>query len=302
MIKRLPPLNALRAFEAAARHMSFKAAAEELNVTPAALSYQIRLLEDELNVKLFTRLNRAVELTQDGKMIRPYVKEAFEQFNRAIQQLNKAHSQNVLNIAAGPALTAKFLAPRLYKFLAKHPEIDVRISASLQLVDLQYDDIDIALRFGEGEEEGCTAIKFFDEYLTPLCSPELLEGPKPLRVPADLKRFTLIHDDTHKDLSNLQLPSWSAWLQAAGIHDIDTESGLHFNLADHALNAAVAGSGVVLGRETLAKGDIETKRLVAPFKQKIKAGFAFYAMFLERRADETNIKQFCDWLLEEANS
>ncbi len=295
MNERLPSLNALRAFDAAARHMSFQAAAEELHVTPAALSYQIRQLEEGLDLKLFTRLNRAVELTEEGKLIRPYIREGFAQFSEAIQRLNKKRASNVLNISAGPALTSKVLAPRLYGFISQHPDIDARISATLSLVDLQQYDYDIAIRFGEGEYPGCTSVKLFDEYVTPLCSPSLLNGDNPLKTPEDLKNFTLIHDDTH--INNVEIATWDEWLKAAGVKSVNPESHLHFNSADHALDAAVAGAGIVLGRGLLAKGDIQANRLVEPFDLKLKSDFSFYAVFLESRANEANIKKFCDWLI-----
>lgn len=295
MNERLPSLNALRAFDAAARHMSFQAAAKELHVTPAALSYQIRQLEEGLDVKLFTRLNRAVELTQEGELIRPYIREGFSQFSEAVRQLNRKRTSNVLNISAGPALTSKILAPRLYDFILQYPEIDARISATLSLVDLQHQEFDIAIRFGKGEYPGCTSIKLFDDYVMPLCSPQLLQGPNAIKEPKDLVNCTLIHDGTH--IENSEVPSWGTWLTAAGEKDLEGNSVLHFNLADHALDAAAAGAGIVLGRELLAKNDIQAKRLVAPFDLKLKTDFSFYAVFLENRADESNIKRFCDWLI-----
>ena len=295
MNQRLPSLNALRAFDAAARHMSFQAAAKELHVTPAALSYQIRQLEEGLDLKLFTRLNRAVELTQEGKLIRPYIREGFAQFAEAIQRLNRKRTSNVLNISAGPALTSKILAPRLHDFVLKFPEIDARISATLGLVDLKHQEFDIAIRFGKGDYEGCTSVKLFDEYVIPLCSPSLLEGPNGIREPQDLTKHTLIYDDTH--INQIEIANWETWLKAAGKEGLIANSSLHFNSADHALDAAAAGAGIVLGRELLAKGDINAKRLVAPFKLKLKTEFSFYAVFLENRADESNIKRFCDWLI-----
>lgn len=297
MNERLPSLNALRAFDAAARHMSFQDAAAELHVTPAALSYQIRQLEEGLDLKLFTRLNRAVELTEEGKLIKPFIREGFSQFSEAIQRLNKKRASNVLNISAGPALTSKILAPRLYDFVSQFPDIDARISATLSLVDLQQQDYDIAIRFGNGNYPGCTAVKLFDEYVTPFCSPSLLAGNNPLKTPEDLKNFTLIHDDTHKD--NPEIATWDEWLKTAGVRKLSADSHLHFNSADHALDAAVAGAGIVLGRGLLATGDLKANRLVTPFDLKIKSDFSFYAVFLESRADESNIKKFCDWLISE---
>ncbi len=295
---RLPPLNSLRAFNAAARHMSFQNAAEELFVTPAALSYQIRQLEEHLGVKLFNRLNRAVELTEMGRLIAPGIREGFARLSQTIQQLERRKSSNVLVISAGPAFTAKWLAPRLYRFVSKHPNIDARISSSIKVVNLETDDVDVAIRFGLGQYPNCRSEKLVDEYVTPMCSPSLMTGERPLRTPADLKGHTFIHDDTH--LGFFELADWRAWLDAAGVSDVDPDHGkLQFNVADHALDAAIAGAGVVLGRMALAQGDIDAGRLVIPFDLKIAADYSFYVVYLENRCSDPNIQAFRDWLLEE---
>lgn len=295
---RLPPLNSLRAFNAAARHMSFQNAAEELFVTPAALSYQIRQLEDHLGVKLFNRLNRAVELTELGALIAPGIREGFARLSKTMQQLERRKSSNVLVISAGPAITAKWLAPRLYRFVSKHPNIDARVSSSIKKANLEEDDVDVAIRFGMGDYERCRSIKLFDEYVTPMCSPSLLDGDKPLRSPEDLNNHTLIFDDTH--FGFFDLADWSVWFEEAGIKETDEGHGrIRFNVADHALDAAIAGAGVVLGRRALAQGDIDAGRLVMPFDLKIKADFSFFLVHLESRVDDPNIRAFRDWLMEE---
>lgn len=295
---RLPPLNSLRAFEAAARHMSFQKAAEELFVTPAALSYQIRQLEDFLGLKLFDRLNRTVQLTEAGEIFLPGIRDGFLQMENALRQLNRRKSENVLVISAGPAFTAKWLAPKLYRFMMRHPEIDARISASIKTADMTRDDIDIAIRFGKGEYPGCKSFPLFDEYVTPMCSPALMDGPFPLETPSDLAHHTLIHDDTHVGV--FELAGWSTWLEEAGVSDVDpTRSGLHFNVADHALDAAVAGAGVVLGRGVLAQTDIEAGRLVMPFDLRLKADFSFFAVMLESRVNDPTIQAFFTWLQDE---
>ena len=299
MVYRLPPLNALRAFEAAARHMSFQKAAGELHVTPAALSYQIRQLEEHLGRKMFKRLNRAVELTQDGALLATGVRDGFDRLNQAVAGLNQRRSGNVLVISAGPAFTAKWLTPRLYRFIAVNPDIDARIAASIRLADLLRDDVDIVVRYGRGSYAGCVSTKLLDEYVTPLCSPALLNGPKPLRTPADLVHHTLIHDETHVGV--FDLPDWRHWLTEAGVTNVDaSRSGLHFNVADHAIDAAVSGAGVVLGRMVLADADIKAGRLVQPFPLKLKADYAFYVVALEARVDEPAIKAFHDWIFAEA--
>ncbi|NQW01739.1 MAG: transcriptional regulator GcvA [Rhodospirillales bacterium] len=295
---RLPPLNSLRAFNAAARHMSFQDAAEELFVTPAALSYQIRQLEDHLGVKLFNRLNRAVELTEMGLLIAPGIREGFARLSKTMQQLERRKSSNVLVISAGPAITAKWLAPRLYRFVSKHPNIDARVSSSVKKVDLEEDDVDVAIRFGAGKYAHCRTEKLFDEYVTPMCSPALVNGDRPLRTPDDLKNHTLISDDTH--VGFFDLADWNAWFEQAGVKDGNQGHGkLQFNVADHALDAAISGAGVVLGRTALAQGDLDAGRLVMPFDLKIKADFSFFLVYLESRAEDPNIRAFRDWLMDE---
>lgn len=295
---RLPPLNSLRAFNAAARHMSFQNAAEELFVTPAALSYQIRHLEEHLGVKLFNRLNRAVELTEMGRLIAPGIREGFARLSQTMQQLERRKASNVLVVSAGPAFTAKWLAPRLYRFVSKHPDIDARISSSVKVVNLETDDVDVGIRFGRGQYANCSSEKLFDEYVTPMCSPSLMTGDHPLRVPADLKGHTFIHDDTH--VGFFELADWQGWLKAAGVNDVDpNHRKLQFNVADHALDAAIAGAGVVLGRLALAQGDIDAGRLIMPYDLKIKADFSFYLVHLTSRSSDPNIRAFRDWLLEE---
>jgi LysR family transcriptional regulator, glycine cleavage system transcriptional activator len=216
---RLPPQNALRAFDAAARHLSFQKAAAELHVTPAALSYQIRHLEETLGLKLFNRLNRAVELTEHGQLIRPGIREGFERFPETMRRLARARAGNVLTVSAGPAFTAKWLAPRLYHFISANPDIDVRVSANLAVADLEHDDVDVAVRFGRGTYPRCRATKLADEFVTPLCSPSLLKGRQGIKAPADLAHHALIHDDTH--LGFFELASWEVWLKAAGAMEVN---------------------------------------------------------------------------------
>ncbi len=298
MTDRLPPLTALKAFEAASRLMSFQAAAEELAVTPAALSYQIRQLEDHLGLKLFNRLNRAVELTANGRLMRPGIHEAFEQLHRTMRQLRRRQQTNVLTVTAGPAFTAKWLSPRLYRFIGRHPNIDARISASVTKSDLETDDIDIAIRFGPGDYPGHHSVKLMDEFITPLCAPSMLQGPDAIRVPEDLQHHTLIHDDTHLGFCILQ--TWADWLKAAGVTNVDPgRSGLHFNVADHALDAAVGGGGVVLGRTSLAESDIRAGRLVAPFDLRLKTSYSFFIVCLTARKNEPAIEAFRTWVMDE---
>ncbi len=298
MTARLPSLNALRAFEAAQRHMSFQRAADELFVTPAALSYQIRQLEEQLATRLFNRLNRAVELTPDGELLAAGVEDGFAILRRTINHLHRRKQTNVLVISAGPAFTTKWLTPRIYRFLAINPDIDLRISASLNKVDLVSGDVDIALRFGTGTYPGCTSIKLMDEYMTPMCAPRLLEGDNPLKRPEDLANHTLIHDDTH--IGIFELPDWQVWLEKAGVTDkVNAEGGLHFDIADNSIDAAISGAGVVFGRTILSGGDLEAGRLVAPFDLRLKADFSFYLVVARGRQNEPSISKFINWINDE---
>jgi LysR family glycine cleavage system transcriptional activator len=297
---RLPPLNALKAFDAVVRHMSFTKAAKALFVTPAALSYQIKQLEEHLGVKLFNRLNRSIELTSEGKLLAPGIEQGFDQFYQALQLLQKKRSGNVLVISAGPAFTAKWLAPRLYRFMTQYPKIDARISASLILSNLTTDDVDVAIRFGGGNYPQYQVAKLFDDYLVPLCSPQFLAQHGPITL-SNLQRQTLIYDDTHVD-QRFSIASWQQWFEQMGVTDfINKEKAMHFNVADHALNAAAAGAGIVLGRQALAQNDIDAGRLVVAFDHKIKVDYSYYVLNLAERADEPHIHAFIQWLHEEIN-
>ncbi len=294
-IYKLPPLNSMKAFDAVVRHMSFSLAAQELYVTPAALSYQIRQLEEFLDIKLFKRLNRAIELTEHGRLIYPGISQAFVQLSQTMLLLQQKRNGDVIVVSAGPAFTAKWLAPRLYRFVAKFPHIDARISASLSLSNLKIDDVDVAIRFGAGSYPEHCVKKLFDDYMVPLCSPDFLDKIQPLSA-QQLLNTTLIHDDTHVT-NNFKTANWQQWFELMGVNNYSLQhNGLHFNVADHAIDAAIAGAGIVLGRQALAQGDIDAGRLVMPFAHKIKVNFSYYALCLKSRAKEKNISAFRGWL------
>jgi LysR family transcriptional regulator, glycine cleavage system transcriptional activator len=291
----LPPLNALRAFEATARHLSFSKAAEELHVTPAALSHQIRGLEDLLGLKLFIRRARSIELTEAARLIHPGIRSGFESLRVAIDQLDQGRRERVLVVSSTPGLTAKWLVPRLYRFLDQHPDIDTRITASVGYANFDADGVDIGIRLTSGVHPDLYVEKLSDEWLLPLCSPRLLEADPPLRGPADLPRFNLIQID----LPGV-VPTWEDWMEMAGIGGIDTRRGLRLNVADHALDAASEGAGVVLGYKVVASRDIGLGRLVAPFGPEIPVpGRSYY--FVCPKGDEKRpaIKAFRDWVFAE---
>jgi len=291
----LPPLNSLRAFEATARHLSFSKAAEELHVTPAALSHQIRGLEDLLGLKLFLRRPRSIELTEAARLIQPGIRTAFESLRVAMDQLDQGRRDRVLVVSSTPGLTAKWLVPRLYRFLAEHPDIDTRITASVGYANFATDGVDIGIRLSSGAHPDLYVEKLSDEWLLPLCSPRLLEADPPLRRAADLPRFNLIQID----LPGI-VPSWADWMQLAGIEGIDTRRGLRLNVADHALDAASEGAGVVLGYKVVASHDLALGRLVAPFGPEIPVpGRSYYFVCPKGEEKRPAIKAFRDWVFAE---
>ncbi len=296
MRRPLPPLNALRAFEATARHLSFSKAAEELHVTPAALSHQIRGLEDLLGLKLFHRRTRSIELTASAQLIYPGIRTGFETIRDAVERLEVGGKRDrILVVSSTPGLTAKWLVPRLYKFLALHPGIETRISASVAYANFATDDVDVGIRLGAGNHPDLYVEKLSDEWLLPLCSPRLLEGPEPLRSPQDLRRFALIQ----VDLPGI-VPTWGDWMQMAGIEGIDTTRGLRLNVADHALDAASEGVGVVLAYKVVASRDIAAGRLAIPFGPEIALpGRAYYFCCSKGDEKRASIKALRDWIFEE---
>lgn len=291
---RLPPLTALRAFEAAARHMSFAKAAEELYVTPAALSYQIKSLEAALEQPLFRRLNRAVELTEAGTALAPGVTEGFEALRAAVRNMNRLNASRPFSVTAGPAFTAKWLAPRIYRFVEQHPDIEIRFIASLKRMDFETDEVDAAIRFSRMDEEpGCYVETLVEELMTPLCSPEIAAQ---LSSPADLKNFRLVHDESLSFMA--EPPNWGFWLNAVGV-EFDWNHGPRFSNADQVLGAAVGGGGVALGRLSLAVDDITAGRLVAPFDLAIDTGAHFNFVCPEGHETRREQAAFLTWMREE---
>lgn len=293
MPDRLPPLTALRAFEAAARHMSFAKAAEELHVTPAALSYQIKSLEEHLGEALFIRLNRAVELTEAGRTLAPGASEGFQTLVTAWRATRRLQDSSTLNVTAGPAFTAKWLAPRLYEFARAHPEIDLRFSATLRMMDFERDEVDVAIRFGYGPDAGVWSMPLSTEWFTPVMLPELAAK---YPTPESLTEAPLIFDESTTFLS--PPCDWPTWFRAMGV-DFAPQHGPHFSGADHAVDAALAGVGVVLGRRAMVIKDIFEGRLVAPYG--VALGTKAQFRFLCRNGTENRpqITAFRNWILAE---
>ncbi|MEL6678929.1 MAG: transcriptional regulator GcvA [Pseudomonadota bacterium] len=299
MSDRLPPLTALRAFEAAARHMSFQRAAEELSVTPAALSFQIKNLEEHLGAPLFHRLNRAVDLTEAGRALLPDTSGGFELLRAAWRSARRSLDDTTLTITAGPAFTAKWLAPRMFSFAQAHPDIELRLAASLKMMDFVRDEVDIAIRFGTGErdrENGLHTIPLLEEWTTPMMHPDIAAR---VRGPEDLAQHPLIHDDSLAFLR--PRPDWAAWLQLAGV-EVDASHGTRFSQADHAVDMALEGAGVVLGRASLCERYLNRGRLIAPFPLALRVPAAYRIVCPEGSQTRPAIARFIAWTLAEIDS
>jgi LysR family transcriptional regulator, glycine cleavage system transcriptional activator len=295
----LPPLAALRAFEAAARLMSFSKAASELNVTPAAISHQIHALEQDLGVTLFQRLNRSVALTAAARLLLPGLSEAFAQIRASVRLLKAHNDTGTLTITASPSFAAKWLVLRLHRFQERCPDIDVRISATDEVVDLTNGDFDMGIRYGAGRYPGLEVELLARNEVFPACSPHLLETGPPLATPEDLRHHALIHDQTVE--RDPLVPTWSMWLKAAGVKGIPAAAGLSFSAGHLALDAAIAGRGVVLALSTIAAADLASGRLVRLFSLALPDLFAYYIATAPGALDRPKVRQFRDWLRQEAD-
>ena len=293
MVARLPPLNALRAFEVASRLMSFRDAAAELNVTPSALSYQIRQLEDHLGVELFTRLNRAVLLTEAGERLQPGLRDAFERMREAVERV-VGGSDDILVVSCGPAFAAKWLAPRVYRFVEAHPDLELRLSASLRLVDFTTEEVDVGIRFGSGDYRGLVVERMFPEAMLPLVAPG-----SGVRDEPTLAAARLLHDDSSNFVS--RDTGWPTWLRLMRFA-IDGTRGTRFNHADHALDAAIDGAGVAMGRLSLAMRDIAAGRLEAPFDGYMETPAIFSLVTTPARLRREKVQIFRDWLSAEVGA
>ena len=291
MARKLPPLTALPAFDAAARHLSFTNAAAELNLTHGAISRAIRNIEDRLGVQLFVRGTRSVKLTTAGAAYATEVAAALDRISAATIVATAPRSASVLNVSTSDGFAGRWLVPRLHRFHRANRDIDVRLSTSGVLADFVRDGIDIAIRYGKGDYEGVEAELLAEEEVFPVCSPELLQGEYPLREPGDLRHHTLIHDNFRID--------WSAWLQHVGLDNVDSGGGVKFDSATYAVEAAVHGEGVLLGRSALVSADMAAGRLVCPFDIRMKSRSKYYVVYLASALRQKKIRLFRDWLFDE---
>jgi LysR family transcriptional regulator, glycine cleavage system transcriptional activator len=294
----LPPLNSLRAFEATARHLSFSKAAVELHVTPAALSHQIAGLEKRLAVRLFERRVRGIELTDAGRLIYPGIYAAFKAMAAALQPLDNSAQDKTLVISSTPGFAVKWLVPRLHGFLEKHPDIDTRISSSLQVTNFT-DGVDVAIRYVVAElPKGTLGQALARDTVVPLCSPHLRTGSNPLLKPGDLAKHTLIHLEMPAPFPSP--PGWPDWLRHVGVNGVDASRGPRFSYADHAIDAAVGGAGVALGYKVLALNDLQAGRLVIPFGPELPIdALGYYFVCAEGQERRPKIRLFREWIVTE---
>lgn len=300
-MKSLPPLNALKVFEAAARHLSFTKAADELHVTPGAVSQQIKALEDYVGGRLFRRTKRALLLTDAAQASLPILREAFDKLEEASRILTARGDSRRLTISVAPSLAAKWLVPRLDRFHERMPEIEVWISADMEVVDFAVDDVDLAIRYGAGRYPGLETELLMEESILPVCSPRLLQGANPLRTPHDLAHHPLLHDGS-PDQDDMANTNWAMWLKAASVCDVDAKRGAKFNQSSLVIEAAVAGKGVALAKQTIALADLEAGRLVAPFDLTTPSNFSYYLVHPASKSRNAAVKAFKQWLHEEAAS
>jgi LysR family transcriptional regulator, glycine cleavage system transcriptional activator len=292
MTARLRSLNGLRAFEAAARHLSFTLAASELNVTQTAISHQIRRLEEELGIQLFVRKNRALALTPEARDYLPGIRAAFNDLRLATDRLLRKDTDHVLTVSTLASLAAKWLLPRLSGFQEAHSDIDVRITTSTALVDFKNGDVDAAIRYGRGHWPGLRSDWLMADEIFPVCSPALLAGDKPLRRPEDLADHVLLHSSSGND------DDWRLWLTAAGLPtNLSKQPGVTFDLFFMTVQAAIDGIGVAIGRTSYVEADIAKGRLVVPFKIALPVDAGFYIVSPEETADKPKLIAFRKWLI-----
>ena len=293
-------LSALRAFEVAARRLSFRDAARELGISPSAISHQIRALESYLDTQLFHRLTRAIELTEAGHALQPGVEDGFRRIEAAVRQVRSLSARSIIVVSAGPAIAAKWLVPRLYAFEERYPAIEVRITTTCRAVDLTREDVDVALRHGPGNYPGLDSVRLFGEAYTPMCAPSLIDDSAPRLVePIDLLGHRLLHDDAAAALLP-ELPGWKEWLAAEGVTLRSERRGRHFKQSDHAIQAAIDGAGVLLGRVAIAAPDLAAGRLVRPFSRALPSRHGYFFVTRKGRRNEKPIAAFLTWLTSEA--
>jgi LysR family glycine cleavage system transcriptional activator len=293
MRQRLPPLNALKVFEAAARHESFTRAAEELSVTQGAVSHQVKALEADLGIKLFNRERQRLVITEAGRDYLTVVRDALDRIALGTERLLQRQNAGVLTVSTSPDFAAKWLVHRLGHFAEAHPEIDLRVSATLHHVDFAREEVDLAVRHGDGNWPGLDTVRLSSEQLFAVCSPKLLTGRRRLSKPSDILKYPLIHMDSRAD--------WTKWLQAAGLEDAAVIHGPVLNRASMVIDAAINGQGIALARTTLSAWDLINGRLVRPFSEALRLSKTYWIICPKATAALPKIQTFRDWLMAEAS-
>jgi len=290
---RIPSLNALRAFAVAGAHLNLRAAAAELFVTPSALSHQIRSLEEQLGIKLFVRNPQGLTLTTIGKTLHPQVAAAFTQLNDAVRAIKPQQRPGTITVSMLSTFAMRWFIPRLYRFQQKKPDIKVRISTSIELVNFEQEDVDCAIRSGQGSWPGTHALRLLDEQFTPVCSPSLPTGGTPLNQPSDLAMHTLLH-------SRLRPEDWQTWLSAEGLADLKPRHDQEFETRNFAIAAAIRGLGVAIIDPLLVQEELKDKRLIQPFAHTLPTTSAYYLVWPTTRGESKELAAFRIWLTREA--
>ncbi|HEY7887910.1 MAG TPA: transcriptional regulator GcvA [Steroidobacteraceae bacterium] len=299
MPRKLPPLSSLRAFEVVARHETFRAAAEELHVTAAAVIQQVKALEGFVGRKLLRRHSRGYSLTPDGAAGLEALRSGFDHLSAAVDAMTSA-GHRILTVSAVPSLSAEWLVPRLHRFREQHPGIDVLLHPSVELVDLERSRVDLGVRYGSGIYPGVVSERLFDDEIFPVYSPRMLNGRRPLRSPGDLRAFPLIHTQWTPETGHW--PGWSEWLRAAGVTGIDVNKGLRLSDGALVIQAALGGQGVALGSRALALDHLAAGRLIRPFELSLVTDFAYYVVCAKNRAGEPDLMAFRRWVISEAQA
>lgn len=290
-MKRIP-VGPLRAFDVAARYLNLSAAAEELNVTHAAVSRQVKQLEQRLGVQLFERLPRGLKLTPHGALLAEGTRQAFDRLASAIEDVSVPAVRRKLTISTFASLAARWLMPRVGGFSALFPDVDLQVMTGARLVDFSREDVDIGIRFGSGKYPGLHVVPLFKPQEIVICSPALLKRGPPLKTYADLKHYTLLHDDSHG--------AWVRWLEAVGAKGVNARRGIICGDRNAMLQAALAAQGVALASEVFVAPDIAAGRLVKVFDVEVASPFAIYAVCLPRRLSDPVVSGAIDWLVREA--
>jgi LysR family glycine cleavage system transcriptional activator len=299
MPRRLPPLSSLRAFEVVARHETFRAAAEELHVTPAAVIQQVKALEGLVGRRLIRRHGRGYSLTPDGVAGLEALRNGFEQLSAAVDAMSSG-GRRVLTVSAVPSLAAEWLVPRLHRFRQQHPDIDVLLHPTVELVDLEHSRVDLGVRYGSGSYPGLVSERLFGVEIFPVYSPKMLRGKRALKNPNDLRSHPLIHTEWTPGTGHW--PGWSDWLRAAAVTGVKVNQGLRFSDGALAIQAAVSGQGIALGSKALALDHLAAGRLVRPFELSLVTDFAYYITCARKRGEEPDLVAFRRWIVAEAQA